>query len=73
MMQYLKAVGTQLLGLFIVDARFTVALVVWIAASASTPLLFHGNHSIAGFVFFSGFAAILLENVMHTASSFRPT
>jgi hypothetical protein len=38
-MRLLKATGRHMLDLFVVDARFTLALALWIAASASVPAL----------------------------------
>ena len=38
-MQTLKAIGREALGLFVADARFTLALVAWIAIAGSIPVL----------------------------------
>ncbi len=63
-MRLLKA----MLDLFVVDARFTLALALWIAASAFVPLLTGGHNLIAAIVFTAGFIAILVENVLHAAA-----
>ena len=64
----LKAAGRQVLDLFIVDVRFTGALALWVAGSACVPVLFHGQGALGAVVFFGGFAAILVENVVYVAS-----
>ena len=71
-MRLLKATGRNVLDLFVVDARFTLALALWIAASAFVPRLAGGHDLIAAIVFSAGFIAILVENIRHVAATHRP-
>ena len=68
-MQSLKTVGHQLFALFFADARFTLALVIWIAAASAIPMLLPGHSVLAALLFFFGFAGILLENLIHAAAT----
>lgn len=73
-MQTLKAIGAighEALGLFIADARFTVALVGWIAVAAAIPGLLARSPVLGALLLFAGFAAILIENLLHVASDNR--
>jgi hypothetical protein len=69
--RYLKATTKHLLGLVFVDARFTVALSLWIAVSACVPLIFHRQNTIGAVVFFGGFVTVLVENLVHVAGNSR--
>jgi hypothetical protein len=60
-MRLLKATGRNVLDLFVVDARFTLALALWIAATASVPLLAGGHDLIAAIVFSAGFMPFWLR------------
>jgi hypothetical protein len=68
-MQTLKTIGREALGLFVADARFTLALVAWIAIAGSIPVLLPRSPVVGAFLLFAGFAAILVENLIHVASS----
>ena len=68
-MQTLKTIGREALGLFVADARFTLALVAWIAIAASIPVLLPRSPVAGALILFAGFAAILIENLVHLASS----
>jgi hypothetical protein len=68
-MNALKAIGREALGLFIADARFTVALVGWIAMGAAIPAALPHSRVAGALLLFAGFAAILIENLIHVAST----
>jgi hypothetical protein len=70
-MQALKTIGREAFGLFVADARFTLALVAWIAIAGATPVLLERNPGAGALLLFAGFAAILVENLVHVASSDR--
>ena len=70
-MQTLKTIGREALGLFIADARFTLALVGWIAIAGSIPALLPRSPVVGALLLFAGFAAILIENLVHVALSDR--
>ena len=68
-MQILKTVAREALGLFVADARFTLALVVWIAIAALIPVMLPYSPVAGALSLFAGFAAILIENVVHVAAT----
>jgi hypothetical protein len=68
-MDALKTIGREALGLFIADPRFTVALVGWIAMAAAIPAALPYSPVAGALLLFVGFAAILIENLVHVASS----
>ena len=70
-MQTLKTIGREALGLFIADARFTLALVAWIAIAGSIPVLLPRSPVAGVLLLFAGFAVVLIENLVHVASSDR--
>jgi hypothetical protein len=70
-MQTLKTIGREALGLFIADARFTLALVAWIAIAGVISGLLSRSPVVGALLLFAGFAAILIENLVHVASSDR--
>jgi hypothetical protein len=49
--------------------RFTLALVAWIAIAGAIPILLERNPGAGALLLFAGFAAILVENLVHVASS----
>ena len=70
-MHALQMIGREALGLFVADARFTVALVAWAAIAAAIPGMLPRS-PIAGALFlFAGFAVILIENLFHFALNER--
>jgi hypothetical protein len=70
-MQTLKTIGREAVGLFVADARFTLALVGWIAIAGVIPVLLPHNPVTGALFLFAGFAVILVENLLHVASSSR--
>jgi hypothetical protein len=70
-MQALKTIGREAFGLFVADARFTLALVAWIAIAGAIPVLLGPASGAGALLLFAGFAAILVESLVHVASSDR--
>jgi hypothetical protein len=68
-MQTLKTIGREALGLFVADARFTLALVGWIAIASVIPALLDLRPGAGALLLFAGFAVVLVENLVHVASS----
>jgi hypothetical protein len=68
-MNALKTIGREALGLFIADARFTVALICWMAMVAAIPAVLPHASVASALLLFAGFAAILIENLLHIASN----
>jgi hypothetical protein len=66
-MQIIKTIAREAIGLFVVDARFTLTLVAWCAIAAAIPALLP-NPIGGALVLFGGFAAILIENLRHAAA-----
>jgi hypothetical protein len=66
-MRWLKTIARELLGLFVDDGSFAVAIVAWLCASALALkyVLHHGPWS--GPILFLGMIAILAESVMRRA------
>ena len=53
-MQTLKTIGREALGLFVADARFTLALVAWIAIANSIPVLLSRSPVAGALLLFAG-------------------
>ncbi len=68
-MQALKTIGREAFGLFVADARFTLALAAWIAIAASIPVLLERSPDAGALLLFAGFAVVLVENLLHVAMS----
>ena len=66
-MDRITAIGHQILGLFVEDARFTVALAIWIALAAATRPWWQSAPRFGAIALFAGFALILCENVLRAA------
>jgi Ni/Fe-hydrogenase subunit HybB-like protein len=66
-MERIKAIGHEILGLFVEDARFSAALAIWIVTSAATRPWWQSAPRFAAIALFAGFALILCENVLHAA------
>jgi hypothetical protein len=67
-MHTLKTIGREAVGLFVADARFTLALVSWIAIAGVIPVLLPRDLAAGALLLFAGFAAILVENLLHIAA-----
>jgi len=66
-MDRIKAIGHEILGLFVEDARFSAALAIWIAISGATKPWWQSAPRFSAIALFAGFVLILCENVLHTA------
>lgn len=66
-MDRIKAIGHEILGLFVEDARFSAALAIWIAISGATRPWWQSAPRFSAIALSAGFALILCENVPHTA------
>jgi hypothetical protein len=66
-MDRIKAVGHEILGLFVEDARFSSALAIWLAMSAATRPWWQSAPRVGAITLFAGFALILCENVLRAA------
>ena len=67
-MQTLKTLAREALGLFVADARFTLSLLAWVAIAGSIPVLLPRSPVAGALLLFAGFAAILIENLVHVAA-----
>ena len=67
-MQTLKTLAREALGLFVADARFTLALVAWIAIAGAIPVLLPHSPVAGALLLFAGFAVVLVENLLHVAA-----
>jgi len=70
-MQTLKTIARELFGLFVADARFTLVLAAWIAIAGAIPVFLEHSPGAGALLLFAGFAVILVENLVHVASSER--
>jgi len=66
-MDRIKAIGREILGLFVEDARFSAVLAIWIAISGATRPWWQSAPRFSAIALFAGFALILCENVLHAA------
>jgi hypothetical protein len=68
-MQTLRTIAREAVGLFVADARFTLALVAWIAIAGSIPVWLPHSPVAGALLLLAGFAAVLIENLVHVTSS----
>lgn len=66
-MNVLGRIANELLGLFVEDRYFALALAVWIAAIAAASEFAVGPPQYRGVALFAGLAAILLTSVARAA------
>jgi Ni/Fe-hydrogenase subunit HybB-like protein len=66
-MDRIKAIGHEILGLFVEDARFTSALAIWIGTAAGTRPWWQSAPCFGAITLFAGFALILCESVLRAA------
>lgn len=66
-MDRIKAIGQEILGLFVEDAQFTSALAIWIAIAAATRPWWQSAPRLGAIALFAGFGLILCENVLRAA------
>lgn len=63
----IKAIGREILGLFVEDVWFTAALVIWMGIAAAARPWWQDTHWFGAVVLFAGFALILGDNVLRAA------
>lgn len=61
-MQWIKAIGAELFGLFVDDGSFAVAILLWVAAVWLVLPLVALSPGARGPVLFAGLAVILVES-----------
>jgi hypothetical protein len=66
-MERIKAIGHEILGLFVEDARFTGALAIWLAIAAVTRPWWQNMPRLGAILLFAGLALILCESVLRAA------
>ncbi len=66
-MERIKAIGREILGLFVEDLWFTAALGVWIVIAAATRPWWQSAPRLGAIALFAGFAVILCGNVLRAA------
>jgi hypothetical protein len=70
-MRWLKSIGREILGLFVDDGSFALAIVVWTTAVVAVlPMLVRLGRS-SGPMLFVGLALVLVESVLRYARSRR--
>lgn len=66
-MRWIKSAGRELLGLFVDDTSFAIAIIVWLGAVWLLSLNVLRDVGWAGVILFAGLAAILLWSAMRRA------
>ena len=66
-MDRIKAIGHEIVGLFVEDARFSSALAIWIAILAAARPWWQSAPRFGAIALFAGLALILCEDVLRAA------
>ncbi len=66
-MNALRTVVRELVGLFVEDRLFALAIALWLLATAAIAALSIGTPEIRGLVLFLGLAAVLVGGVVRGA------
>ena len=66
-MARLKAIGREILGLFVEDVWFTAALAIWVAVAAASRPWWQSKPWVGAIALFAGFALILCDSVLRAA------
>ena len=66
-MQWLKSIGREVLGLFVDDGSFAIAILVWVAFAVFVLARVAGHASWTGPALFSGLAFILIGSALRFA------
>lgn len=66
-MNALRSLTAELIGLFIEDRFFALAVAVWLAFIIVTAPLWNGSSLARGIVLFCGLAVILIVSIFHGA------
>jgi hypothetical protein len=63
-MPWLKSIAREVVGLFVDDGSFAVAILVWLALAVAGLPHIEAHPRVAGPVLFAGLAFILVESVL---------
>ena len=66
-MSWIRTILDELIGLFVDDGNFALAIVVWIAIVAALARFAPATQGWDGIVLFAGLAAILAESTLRRA------
>lgn len=66
-MAWIGTIGRELLGLFVDDGAFALAIIAWLLAMGVAALYFGLEGRWTGVVLFAGLAAILIESATRRA------
>lgn len=67
MLSWISTVRRELVGLFVEDGRFALAVLAWLAGSAICIHLIGVDPAVEGLLLAAGFILLLAENVDRTA------
>ena len=65
-MRWLRSIAREVLGLFVDDGSFALALTAWIVVSVPALRMLHAGHW-GGVTLFAGLAVVLAESALRTA------
>jgi hypothetical protein len=71
MLSWISTVRRELVGLFVEDGSFALAVLAWLAGGAVCIHLIGVDPAIAGALLAAGFALLLAENVERTSRAAR--
>ena len=63
-MSWIRSIVREILGLFVADGNFAIAIVVWLGIAVLVLPLIAAHKHCAGPALFGGLALILIESVM---------
>lgn len=66
-MKWLKTIGEEVLGLFVDDGNFAIAIIVWLGVAWFLSIHILANIHWNGVVLFAGLVLILLESAIRRA------
>jgi hypothetical protein len=66
-MQWLKAVFTEIFGLFVDNGSFAIAILAWLVVARTVVVFVNIPACVKGPVLFAGLAVILLESAVRRA------
>lgn len=71
-MGWLKAIGSELLGLFVDDVGFAVSILAWVAVCAVILPILGLSGAVPALILFAGLLAILVESATRRARKAQP-
>jgi hypothetical protein len=66
-MSWVKTVGAELLGLFVDDGRFAVAILLWLLVAGFALKRMDLSGGVGAAILFAGLVLILIENAIRSA------